>query len=222
MTQLNITEQARFVIMIHPSHNPIVNLPNVISLIRISLAPLLFYLAYTQQPAGFIMVLLLAIFTDVLDGFLARILNQITPLGSRLDSWGDFIIYSTMAICAWILWPDTILRELPYFIIITLSFTLPVLVGLIKFHTVISYHTWSVKIAVAVTVISYVLLFTDLLTWPFRVAAAFCTYAAIEEIAITLLSQNRLVDVRTVWQAIKSTPAQKPDKHISKNNDEQT
>ncbi len=147
--------------------------------------------------------MLFAVFTDVLDGFLARILHQITPLGSRLDSWGDFIIYATMAICAWVLWPDIILREKLYFIIIVLSFTLPVFISLIKFHSISSYHTWSVKLAVAITVISYVLLFTDLMTWPFRIAALFCLYAAIEEIAITLLIQQKMVDIRTVWQALR-------------------
>ena len=183
--------------------NAIINLPNLVSLIRILMAPVLFYFALTQQPYWYIGVLLLAVFTDVLDGFLARILSQITPMGSRIDSWGDFIIYSTMAICAWILWPDIILREKLYFIIIVLSFTLPVVIGFIKFHAVSSYHTWSVKLAVAITVVGYILLFTDLLDWPFRIAALFCLYAAIEEIAITLLIQHELVDVRTVWQALK-------------------
>lgn len=180
----------------------IVNLPNMVSLIRILMAPVLFYFAFTQQPYWFIGALLFAVFTDVLDGFLARILNQITTMGSHLDSWGDFIIYSTMAICAWILWPDIMLREKFYFIIIVLSFTLPVIVGFIKFHSIVSYHTWSVKLAVAVTIVSYILLFTGLLDWPFRIAALFCLYAAIEEIAITLLIQHDLVDVRTVWQAL--------------------
>lgn len=189
--------------MISHTKDQIINLPNLVSLIRILMAPVLFYLAFTQQPYWFIGVLLFAVSTDVLDGFLARILNQITPMGSRLDSWGDFIIYSTMAICAWILWPDIILREKLYFIIIVLSFTLPVLIGFIKFHTVSSYHTWSVKLAVAITVIGYILLFTGLLDWPFRLATLFCLYAAIEEITITLLIQHERVDVRTAWQALK-------------------
>lgn len=189
--------------MINHAKDQLINLPNLISLIRILLAPVLFYFAFTQQPHWFIGALLVAVFTDVLDGFVARTLNQITATGSRLDSWGDFIIYSTMAICAWILWPEIILREKPYFIIIVLSFTLPVAIGFMKFHTVSSYHTWSVKLAVAITVIGYILLFTGLLDWPFRLAALFCLYAAIEQIAITLLIRHELVDVRTVWQALK-------------------
>jgi len=181
----------------------IINLPNLVSFIRILMAPVLFYFAFTQQPYWFIGILLFAEFTDVLDGFLARTLNQITKMGSHLDSWGDFVIYSTIAICAWILWPDILLRELLYFIIIVLCFVLPALVGFIKFRRFTSYHTWSVKLAVAVTVIAYLLLFSGLLEWPFRVAALFCLYAAIEEIAITLLIHHEHVDVRSVWQAIR-------------------
>ena len=181
----------------------IINLPNLVSFIRILMAPVLFYFALTQQPYWFIGVLLFAEFTDVLDGFLARTLNQITEMGSRLDTWGDFVIYSTMAICAWILWPDILQREILYFNIIVLSFTLPALIGYIKFQRFTSYHTWSVKLAVVITVISYILLFTGLLDWPFRIAALFCLYAAIEEIAITLLIHHEHVDVRTVWQAVK-------------------
>jgi len=181
----------------------IVNLPNLVSFLRILMAPVLFYLAFTQQPNWFIGVLLFAEFTDVLDGFLARTLNQITEMGSHLDSWGDFVIYSTIAICAWVLWPDILQREILYFIIIVLCFTLPTLIGFIKFHRFTSYHTWSVKLAVFVTVISYILLFAGWLDWPFRVAALFCLYAAIEEIAITLLIHHEHVDVRTAWQALK-------------------
>ena len=185
------------------TNNQIFNLPNLVSFIRILMAPALFYFALTQQPYCFIGILLFAVFTDVLDGFLARTLNQITSIGSHLDSWGDFVIYSTMAICAWILWPKIIQREILYFIIIVVSFTLPVLIGFIKFHTFTSYHTWSVKLAVAITIVGYILLFSGLLDWPFRIAALFCLYAAIEEIAITLLIHHEHVDVRTVWQALK-------------------
>jgi len=35
------------------------------------------------------------------------------------------------------------------------------------------------------------------------VAALFCLYAALEEIAITLLIHHEHVDVRSVWQAIR-------------------
>ena len=181
----------------------IYNLPNLVSLVRILMAPVLLGLAIMQQPLWFLGVLIFTVFTDVLDGFLARYLNQITEMGSKLDSWGDFFVYSVMALSAWLLWPDIVLDELVSFVIIVISFTLPVLVGLVKFRTLTSYHTWSVKLAVAVTISSYLLLFSGLVDWPFKLAAVVCIYAAIEEIAITLIMHNQHVDVRTLWQAYR-------------------
>jgi len=185
------------------TNREIYNLPNFVSFIRILLAPLLFFFAFSQLPMWFLAALMFSGFTDVLDGFLARTFNQTTAMGSRLDSWGDFTIYSTMAICAWILWPATTAAELPSYIAIVISFTAPVIVGLIKFKTITSYHTWTVKVAVVVTFVGYILLFGGWLDWPFRVAAVFCVLAALEEIAITLLIHHEHVDVRTVWEALK-------------------
>lgn len=185
------------------NNKDIINIPNAISFLRILMSPVLFYFALTLQPYWFIGVLLFAEFTDILDGFLARTLNQITQLGSHLDSWGDFIIYTTIAICAWILWPGIIQREFIYFLLIVLSFTVPVIIGFIKFQRFTSYHTWGVKIAVAITVVGYILLFTELSDWPFRLAAFVCLVAAIEEISITLIIRNEHVDVRSLMQAIE-------------------
>jgi len=184
------------------NNQEIYNWPNLVSLVRILLAPFMLYLAVQQEPVWFIVVLLLSEFTDVLDGFLARYLNQITDLGSHLDSWGDFCVYSVLAVSAWLLWPEIVIQEIVYVAVIVISFTLPVLIGLIKFRTVTSYHTWSVKIAVAVTVISYILLFLDLSPWPFRLASLVCAYAALEEIAITLIIEHLHVDVRSLRQAL--------------------
>jgi cardiolipin synthase len=181
----------------------IYNLPNFVSFIRILLAPVLFYFALTEKPVWFLATLMFSGFTDVLDGFLALILGQITAMGSRLDSWGDFTIYTTMAICAWILWPDIVAEELIAYVVIVISITSPVIVGLLKFRTITSYHTWTVKVAVVVTFIGYILLFAGWVDWPFRVAAVFCAVAALEEIAITLLIRQEHVDVRTVWAALK-------------------
>ena len=64
-----------------PTTEKIVNLPNLVSVLRMLMGPVLFYFAITQQPYWFIGVLLFAEFTDVLDGFLARSLNQITKVG---------------------------------------------------------------------------------------------------------------------------------------------
>jgi len=191
------------------ANRDIYNWPNLVSFIRVLLAPVLLVLAVNHQSMWFVLVVVFSEFTDVLDGYLARRLNQITALGSHLDSWGDFLIYSVLAISAWIMWPDIVRREWIYFALIVISFTLPVLVGLIKFGRLTSYHTWSVKLAVAITVVAYLLLFMQWLDWPFRFAAVFCLLAAVEQMAITLVMAQQHEDVRNIWQALRFKRMQK-------------
>ena len=187
-----------------PMWKDIKKLPNMVSLARIFMAPVLFGLAFAGRPWWFIGVFLFAEFTDVLDGFLARLLDQKTRLGSHLDSWSDFIIYTTVAICAWILWPQVVRREAIWIAIIVLCFIVPAAAGYMKFRTFTGYHTRGVKVAAVMTVIGYILLFTGLLDWPLRIASLFCLYAAIEEIAITLLMSREQVDVSSLRQALKA------------------
>lgn len=188
--------------------DPLYTIPNALSVLRILLAPVLLYLALTGRPTLYIGVLLVAEFTDVLDGFLARLLDQISDLGSHLDSVGDFINYATMAMCAWLLWPDILQRELPWFLAVVLSFILPAAFGFMRYRRFTGYHTWSVKITVACCFVSYILLFTGLADWPFRVAATMAVFAALEEMAITALSREEHVDVRSFWHAWKTTRQQ--------------
>jgi len=179
------------------------NPPNLVSMVRILMAPVLLYLANAQYPTIYIVAVMFTLFTDVLDGFLARHLDMITELGAHLDSWGDFVIYTTLAIAAWWLWPDIIRNELVAVVIIIISFTLPVVVGLIKFRTLTSYHTWSVKFAVFITVVSYLIVFSGLLSWPIYLAAFVSVVAAVEEILITIIMKHEHADVRSAWHALK-------------------
>ena len=181
----------------------IYNLPNLVSAIRVLIVHLMFYFAFQAMATWFLATLLFSGFTDVLDGFLARKLKQTTTLGSHLDSWGDFAIYTTMAICAWIIWPDIAKREILYFALILFSFLLPIWIGLIKFGRLTSYHTWSVKLAVFTTFIAYIALFSGFASWPLKLASLLCLYAGIEEILITLVMRQERTDIHSIWSALR-------------------
>ena len=177
---------------------------NMISAIRVLLAPLLFVFAVRQMEIWFLCTLIFSGFTDVLDGFIARKLHQTSELGAHLDSWGDFVIYSTMAACAWILWPELTQQVIIYYALILGSFVLPTLIGLIKFREFTGYHTWSVKIAVLVTFASYIALYAGIAQWPFMIASGLCVIAGAEEILITLVLRHERTDVRSLLAAWKN------------------
>ena len=78
------------------------NVPNILTIFRLSSIPtaLFLFLSYDNPLLGvFIIILLTIIFlTDLLDGTIARKLNEITRIGRYMDSISDYLIIFTTAI----------------------------------------------------------------------------------------------------------------------------
>ncbi len=174
-------------------------LPNLLTCSRFIFAPILIWLAWKGYETAFLLLLALTFLTDVLDGFAARLLKQTSELGARLDTLADLVIYTTLAIAIWWLWPNIVQRELIYIFLVIASYITPILVGFIKFHALTSYHTWLVKLAVVLLGLAFFILFIFDIAWPFHLAAFICVLAAMEEIAISLISKELLSDIPSIW-----------------------
>ena len=71
------------------------NLPNCLSLARIALVPLVVVLMHRTDPASCLaaaVLFVLAALTDLLDGYLARRMNLVTPMGKFLDPLADKLL----------------------------------------------------------------------------------------------------------------------------------
>jgi CDP-diacylglycerol---glycerol-3-phosphate 3-phosphatidyltransferase len=80
---------------------PLQNLPNLITALRIFLIPVFFLLFLTPSPSRSLcaaIVFLLASATDLLDGYVARKLEQVTRLGKFLDPIADKLLVITALI----------------------------------------------------------------------------------------------------------------------------
>lgn len=78
-----------------PAHSPILNLPNILTLIRVASIPVLvaaFYLPFKGSNMVAAVLFLAAGLTDWLDGYLARKLGQTSPFGAFLDPVADKLI----------------------------------------------------------------------------------------------------------------------------------
>ena len=67
-------------------------LPNLLALFRILLLPVIFYFLAQDTTTGYyiaVLLMLVAIASDVLDGYFARRLNKVTDLGKILDPLAD-------------------------------------------------------------------------------------------------------------------------------------
>jgi cardiolipin synthase (CMP-forming) len=76
--------------------NPLRNAPNLLTLIRICLAPFLIVAILESDYALSFALFVAAGLTDALDGALARILKQRTMLGQYLDPVADKLLLSTL------------------------------------------------------------------------------------------------------------------------------
>ena len=93
------------------------NVPNVLTMLRIALIPVFLILYCNNMPKASLVVFLAASFTDYLDGYLARKLNQITAFGKLMDPLADKIMVLTAFLC------QTVSGVLPWpaFVIVALK-----------------------------------------------------------------------------------------------------
>jgi len=96
------------------------NIPNLLTLLRISLIPILvivFYMPFHWSYIASAIVFGIAALTDWLDGFLARKLKQVSPLGAFLDPVADKLIVA-VALVLLVQTHGTILLAIPSAIIV--------------------------------------------------------------------------------------------------------
>ena len=86
--------------------NQNLTVPNGLSLLRILIVPFFawFFMKDQLAVAG-VALLVLSGLTDMVDGFLARKLNQVTELGKMLDPFADKLTQGVVALCLAIKFP---------------------------------------------------------------------------------------------------------------------
>lgn len=180
--------------------------PNILSGSRILAAPLLLWLAWNGEANWFLGLLIYSLLTDILDGKLARWLNQCSDFGTRLDSWADCLTYFSVPFCAWWLRPDFVRSEWICFAVIVTAYVLPVLAGFAKFGRLPSYHTRMAVISAYVVGLATVVMFAHGPIWPLYMAAVCMVITVVEEIYITAILPRPAVNIKSfqVAQQIRS------------------
>lgn len=176
---------------------------NMLSILRLLFVPVLVVMAVRGNSQWFLLILAGSLLSDVLDGYLARLLGQVSDFGSKLDSLGDALTYAVMIFGLYQLWPAIFHDQLEYLISATLSFVVPLLLALVKFGEYPSYHTVGAKIAAVLIAPAYYLLILMGADMLFRAVILFYLAVALEEIIITLLLKHPITNVGSVWQLIR-------------------
>ena len=185
----------------HTEKNNWFTVPNMISIFRIASVPVLLTLAWYQFPVAFLILFAIALATDALDGYFARKLNQITELGTKLDTWGDTAMYFTAPICGYWLWPDLINKDLITILIFWIAFIIPIIFAIFKFGRMPSYHTIMAKVNTILLSFAVLIWFIFGFPWLFRFAVFIELLIMFEYIAITIYLKEWRGNIPSYWHA---------------------
>lgn len=177
------------------------HLANYISVSRIFLSFLLLF----SKPlsVSFFIIFILCGLSDILDGYIARICENETVFGSKLDSIADVIFFLAFL---FVLWPVLnidygILLFIAVIFIIRIS---SILIGFVKFNKFAMHHTYLNKLAGLVLVL---LPFLMLLFSSGNVLYFICMVAliaSIEELFIMILSSDLDLNQKLILKKKKS------------------
>ena len=79
--------------------NTAINIPNILTLVRLLLTPLFVILLLQDRLTAALIIFSLAGISDGLDGFIARWFNQQTVLGAHLDPVADKVLLVSAFVC---------------------------------------------------------------------------------------------------------------------------
>ena len=83
----------------------ILTIPNLLSLIRILLIPLIIVLYMSGRVIASVVVVVLSVITDIADGKIARKFNMISDFGKFLDPVADKLTQAALAVCLFSSYP---------------------------------------------------------------------------------------------------------------------
>lgn len=180
------------------------HLPNLLSVVRLACAPLMVASAFENGSRSWFFALFgAALLTDALDGFLARRLHAESDLGRRLDSWGDYAMTVAVVAGIWLLWPEVMRREWPWFLTTLAGCLAIVASGLIRWRRVLGYHTWLAKGVAIVLPPAVVILLIGWSAIPFHGAVALQVICGLEEMAIAFLLPSFSGHMPSLWHALR-------------------
>lgn len=172
----------------------ILNVPNVISLYRLLVFPLILHFALAGQEKWYTIFLCISLVSDILDGNIARIFKLQTKFGAALDNLADVCTYS-MAILGLFLFRWTDIAPHAWILYLFLAiFIASYLVSFIRFGKIPGLHLYSAVSAGYIHGIFFFVLFVfRFYTWFYYLALIWGIVAYIEKILVLL----RLDDIRS-------------------------
>jgi len=182
----------------------ILNIPNALSFYRLLAFPVILYLAIAGYEQAFAVLIVINLLSDVLDGLLARLLNQQTEFGAKIDSIADmgtyFLVFLGIGLFKWDDFAPHILSFGTFIALLILA----LLLSVIKFGRFPSLHLYSWKIGGYIQGTFFVILFVFGFFTPFYyIMIVWGILAFLEHIVIQLIIPEMRTNARGLYWVLK-------------------
>ena len=167
------------------------SLPNAITATRAILAPVLALLAYQQQAAAFVVLLVPTLISDIVDGWLARKLGTESTFGATLDSVADILVAAALLFAIWPLHPDVYREHGLVFIGVAAWLMLGHIGSLLRYGRLASFHTRLIRAGIlAASIFALVLFAYGFVPWLLYLTAAICALGGLEHFVLLALVRD--------------------------------
>jgi len=179
-------------------------LPNALSLARLLAGPLLIALAAFQHERAFAILLVAALITDILDGWLARRLQLQSQLGAMLDSAGDLTTLLAAATGIAVFHVDVWHQHFVAICLVLGGLFVECAFALQRYGRLSSFHTYASKAAGYALGFFIAALFAfGFMPWLFYAAAALSLISTVEELLLLWRLPVWRADVRGLWWVLR-------------------
>ena len=153
---------------------------------------------------SFILVLSVALITDILDGAIARIFNWRSELGARLDSTADLLTFIAAVVGIEVFEPKFIKENAFILTTVVCLWLLPYVISLLRFRKIPYLHLYSVKITgylIGIFFFSFFVFGGN--QFYFYFTATISSLAFIEESLVVVIIPEMKADVKGIYWVMR-------------------
>ena len=178
------------------------NVPNLLSIYRLVAAPVAAWTALEGYRDAFFIVIIISLFTDLVDGPLARFWGQESASGAKFDTIADACTTLAGLLGLYIFEGQNMRAELPWFYLFLASYAAAALASLAKFGGLPAYHLYLSKSAAVLAALFFIWLFlVGYSRQFFLVVVGVGILANAESLLLTLRLRRFRTDIRSVFDA---------------------
>lgn len=182
----------------------VLNIPNLLSLYRLLVFPVILYMALTGNEKWFVILICISLITDILDGNIARIFNLQSDFGAALDNLADIFTFA-MALVGLFIFKWTEIEPHAWLLYLFLGvFLISYLVGFLRFGKIPGLHLYGAVIAGYLQGLFFFVLFVfGFYTWFYYLALGWGILAYIEKILVLFRLDDIRIGVKGLYWLMK-------------------